>query len=120
MSVRAEKVASLIKQEVSTIVQRNFSMDQFGFLTVTDVEMSADLKNAKIYVSVFGDAARKEKTLVLLDEQKGFIRSTLGRSIRLKFTPSITFVLDETLDRAMKIERIINEIRKDEGPETND
>ncbi|HEX9615540.1 MAG TPA: 30S ribosome-binding factor RbfA [Bacteroidota bacterium] len=116
MSVRSEKVASLIKEEVSTIVQRNFTMEEYGFLTVTDVEMSADLKNAKIYVSVFGDAKRKERTLALLEGQKGFIRSTLGRSIRLKFTPTVTFQLDETLDRVMKIEKIINEIHKDEGP----
>lgn len=116
MSVRSERVASLIKEEVSTIVQRNFTMEQAGFLTVTDVEMSADLKNARIYVSVFGDAPRKERTLALLEEQKGFIRSALGRAIRLKFTPSITFLLDDTLDRVMKIERIINEIHKDEGP----
>jgi ribosome-binding factor A len=114
MSLRSERVASVIKEEVSTLFQRNFSMEEYGFLTVTDVEMSPDLKNAKIYVSVFGDAARKERSLALLDEQKGFVRSTLGRALRLKFTPVITFELDETLDRALKIERIISEIHKDE------
>lgn len=118
MSVRAEKVASLIKEEVSTLVQRNFSMEEFGFLTVTDVRMTPDLRSAKVYVSVFGDAPRKEKTLALLEEQKGFIRSSLGRVIRLKFTPTLTFMLDETLDRAMKIEQILQDIhRKSESDE---
>lgn len=115
MSVRAEKVASLIKEEVSTLVQRNFSMEEFGFLTVTEVRMTPDLRSAKIYVSVFGDGPRKEKTLALLEEQKGFIRSSLGRVIRLKFTPTLTFLLDETLDRAMKIEQILQGLHKKSG-----
>lgn len=114
MSVRSERVASLIKEEVSTLIQRNFSMQEYGFLTITDVQMSTDLRNARIFVSVFGDAARKEKSLALLEEQKGFIRSELGRAIRLKFTPTVTFELDETLDRAMNIERIINKIHKED------
>jgi ribosome-binding factor A len=114
MSVRSERVASLIKEEVSTLIQRNFSMQEYGFLTITDVQMSTDLRNARIFVSVFGDTARKEKSLALLEEQKGFIRSELGRAIRLKFTPTVTFELDETLDRAMNIERIINKIHKED------
>lgn len=110
MSVRSERVASLIKEEVSLLIQRNFSMQEYGLMTITDVHMSPDLRNARIFVSIFGDAARKEKSLGLLEEQKGFIRAELGRTIRLKFTPSIAFELDETLDRAMNIERIINKI----------
>ncbi|MBI2618706.1 MAG: 30S ribosome-binding factor RbfA [Ignavibacteriales bacterium] len=113
MSVRTEKVASLIKEEVGTIFQRHFGMEEYGFMTVTDVRMSADLKIAKIYVSVFGDAARKEKSLVQLEEQKSFIRSTLGHNIRLKFTPTLVFFLDESLDRAMNIENIINKIHRE-------
>ena len=113
MSVRSERVASLIKEEVSLLVQRNFSMQEYGLMTITDVQMSPDLRNARIFVSIFGDAARKEKSLTLLEEQKGFIRAELGHAIRLKFTPSISFELDETLDQAMKIEGIINKIHKE-------
>lgn len=115
MSVRTEKVASLIKEEISVIFQRNFGMGKYGFITVTEVHMSPDLKIAKVYISVFGDAARKEKTLSMLEEQKGFIRSTLGHNIRLKFTPSLAFYLDETLDRAMHIENILHKIHKDQS-----
>lgn len=117
MSVRAEKVASLVKEEVSTLFQREFNMSEYGLMTVTDVRMSPDLKIAKIYVSVFGDAARKEKTLLLLEEQKGYVRSFLGHRIRLKFTPSISFYLDETLDEVMKIEGILQKIHRQDKPE---
>ncbi len=115
MSVRTEKVASLIKEEISVIFQRNFGMNEYGLMTVTEVHMAPDLKLAKVYVSIFGDTARKEKTMAMLDEQKGFIRSTLGHSVHLKFTPSLAFYLDETLDRAMNIENIIHKIRKDQS-----
>lgn len=114
MSVRTEKVASLIKEEVGTIFQRNFAMEEYGFMTVTEVRMSADLKIAKIYVSVFGDQERKDRTLAMLEEQKGFIRSTLGHAIRLKFTPTILFFLDETMDRVMNIENILHRIHKED------
>ena len=113
MSVRTEKVASLIKQQLSLIFQRNFSMEEYGFLTVTEVRVSPDLKVAKIFVSVFGDTPRKEKSMNLLELQKGFVRSELGRSIRLKFTPEIIFYLDESLDRAMNINKLLDQIHHD-------
>ena len=82
--------------------------------------MAPDLKNARIYVSVFGDAARKQKSLAMLENQKSFVRSELGHSIRLKFTPAIAFYLDDTLDRVMKIEGIINQIHSEEKRNTED
>lgn len=114
MSVRTEKVASIVKEEIGIIFQRNFDMKDYGFITVTEVRMSPDLKIAKVYVSIFGDAAQKQKTLAKLETQKAFVRQTLGQHIRLKFTPSIVFYLDETMDNAMNLERLFKKIHKDE------
>jgi len=114
VSVRTEKVASIVKEEIGIIFQRNFDMKAFGLVTVTEVRMSPDLKIAKVYVSVFGDTAQKQKTLGLLETQKPFVRQTLGRNIRLKFTPSIVFYLDETMDKAMNLEKIFRKIHKGE------
>ncbi len=73
MSVRTEKVASLIKELMSEIIQQNFRMDEFGLVTVTEVRMTPDLKIAKVFVSVFGDAEKKKKLLAHLEvEKKGF------------------------------------------------
>lgn len=115
MSVRTEKVASIVKEEIGIIFQRNFNMKEYGFITVTEVRMTPDLKIAKVYVSIFGDAAQKQKTLALLEAQKPFVRQTLGHNIRLKFTPSIVFYLDETIDNAMNLERIFRKIRKEDS-----
>ena len=116
MSVRTEKVASIVKEEIGVIFQRNFDMKDYGLITVTEVRMSPDLKIAKVYISVFGDADQKQKTLGMLESQKTFVRQTLGHNIRLKFTPSIVFYLDETMDNAMNLERIFKKIHKDEVP----
>ena len=115
MSVRSEKVGSLIKEELSLIFQRNFSMSEYGFLTVTEVIMSPDLKIAKVYVSVFGDEERKKKSFAKLEGQKQSIRSMLGHVIRLRFTPEIIFYLDESLDRAMKLENIFHKIHEQDS-----
>ena len=119
MSVRTEKVASLIKQQLSIIFQRNFSMGDYGFLTVTEVRVSPDLKVAKIFISVFGEPERKEKSMSLLEGQKGFIRSELGHSIRLKFTPEIIFYLDDSLDRAMSINKLLDQIHDNDEDDGN-
>lgn len=113
MSVRTEKVSSLVKELISEIFQQNFSMEEYGLVTVTEVRMSPDLKIAKVYVSIFGDAERKKKTIALLEVQKSFVRSELGHNLRLKFTPSLSFYLDESLDHAMRIENILHQIHKD-------
>lgn len=115
MSVRTERVASIVKEEIGIIFQRNFDMKEFGFITVTEVRMSPDLKIAKVFVSVFGDAGQKQKTLAMLEGQKSFVRHTLGHNVRLKFTPSIAFYLDETMDNAMNLERIFKKIHKEDS-----
>jgi ribosome-binding factor A len=94
-------------------------MEEYGLMTVTEVRMSPDLKIAKVYVSVFGDAERKKKTLALLEVEKHFVRAELGHNLRLKFTPSLVFYLDETLDNAMRIENLLHNIHKD-SPTNNE
>lgn len=94
--------------------QRRFSIEEYGFLTVTDVRVSPDLRLAKIYVSVFGDAERKKRSLALLENQKPSIRSDIGKAVRLRFTPEISFLLDETMDKAMNLEALFKRIHNEE------
>jgi ribosome-binding factor A len=117
VSVRTQKVGSLIKEELSVLFQRNFSMSEYGFLTVTDVVMSPDLKVAKVYISIYGDEARKNKSLTMLEAQKPSIRSMLGHSIRLRYTPEILFYLDETVERAVRLEGIFRKIHEQDNKE---
>lgn len=113
MSVRTERVASLVKHEIGGIFQKNFGMGEYGFITVTDVRMSPDLKIAKVYLSILGDETKRTKTFAMIEQGKSFVRAELGHNISLKYTPSLQFYLDETLDNAMNIEQILNKIHKE-------
>ncbi|MCU0411712.1 MAG: 30S ribosome-binding factor RbfA [Bacteroidetes bacterium] len=111
MSVRTERVASVIKAELGTFFQREFPMENFGFLTVTEVRVTPDLRQAKVFISVFGDADRKKRSMQMLEDRKPEIRSALGRAVRLRFLPELVFMLDETIDRAMSIEKLLKQIQ---------
>jgi ribosome-binding factor A len=117
MSLRTERVASLIKEEVGMLFTREYNDPAYGFITVMDVHVTPDLRIAKIYVSIFGNQAVKDSTMQMLEDHKGEIRSFIGSHLRLKFTPAVQFYIDETLDRVDKINRLIQQIHKDDAPE---
>jgi ribosome-binding factor A len=114
MSLRTERVASLIKQEVGTYLAREYRDPEYGFLTVTEVRMTPDLRIAKIYVSVMGDSPLKDRTMKMLEDHKSEIRALIGSHLRLKFTPAVQLYMDETLDRVERIDRLIKQIHRDE------
>lgn len=117
MSLRTERVASLIKEEVGMLITREFRDPSYGFITVTEVHMTPDLRIAKIYVSIMGNSEVKDRTMAMLEERKGEVRGMIGSTVRLKFTPSVQFYIDETLDRVEKINNLIKQIHKDDKAE---
>ena len=121
--VRARKLQEFIKQEVSQMLMRGMKDPRIGFTTVTDVEVTGDLRQAKIYVSLFGSDKEKADTLQALKHARGHVRSELGKILNLRHVPEIDFDKDTSLDYSMHIESLINEIHQ--GPtftekETND
>ena len=113
MSRRVQRVALQIQQEVSVMLTRNVKDRRIGFVTVTGVELSPDLRYAKIFVSAMGSEKEKEETLVALNHAAGWIRRELGQRIRMKFLPEIVFRTDTSLDYGEKIERLLGGIRED-------
>jgi ribosome-binding factor A len=101
--LRAQRLAELMKKEISDIIHRSIKDPRIGFATVTDVEVSSDLRVAKVFVSIFGSEEETVNTLKGLESAKGFIRSELGRRINLKFTPEISFKFDESIARSARI-----------------
>src|SRR5690606_16287406 len=83
---------------------------RIGFVTVTDVEASADLRMMKIFVSVFGESHQQAATMDALTRATGFIRTELGRRIRLRHTPEISFVLDGSIERGARIFQLLKEV----------
>ena len=116
---RTERVSELILQEVSLIIRKEVKDPGVGFVTLIAVEVSDDLRNARIYISVMGDEKEKKTSLRALNRARGFIRSSFGSKVRLKYLPEMTFFLDRSLDRVKRINDILREIGDSEEPEEN-
>lgn len=112
---RVQRVSELVKQQVSEVVQ-DLNLGNCGFVTVTAADVSPDLKEGRIYVSVIGSPEQKPRALAALERQHGHIQHELARRIVLKYTPRLTFVLDETESRAEHIEHLLDELDTGETP----
>jgi ribosome-binding factor A len=115
---RIRRVAEQMKKDVSAIIASEIKDPRVAGLTsITDVELSKDLRYASIYVSIFGNDDEKEETLQTLIRASGFIRGEIGRRIRLRYTPEISFYLDNSLEYGAHIERVIRSLKEETGDE---
>ena len=118
-SHRIDKVEKLIKEEISSIIFQKMDSHDIGFLTITNVKLSPDLKLARIYFSVF-EKEKREFALNKINDKIKFIRSELAHRINLKFVPELKFFIDDTLDYVEKIEGLIDRIHKEDGDKKHD
>ncbi len=107
---RVGRVGEQIKKEMTQIIQNELSDPRIGFVTITGVDVTSDLSQAKIYLSVLGSEEQREATLRSLASAKGFIRSDLGRRMRLRHTPELLFKFDSSIDYGSKIEALLEKI----------
>lgn len=114
MSHRIDKVESLIKEEISLIFLYKLQDPALGFVTITNVKVSPDLRIAKVYISVL-DKERRNEVLDKVIERTGYIRSELAHRIKIKFIPELKFFIDDTLDYVEKIEGLIKKIHENDN-----
>ncbi len=107
---RSVRVGDQMKQEIADILMRKIKDPRIGFVTVTDVELSDDLKNAKVFVSIYG--GDKQETLKGLKSASAFIRSELGRRMTMRSVPEILFRFDDTVEKGAHIMELLHEIEK--------
>ena len=107
MRYRKLRVQDLLREEISSIIHKDMRDPGIGFVTILEVKMSEDLKNAKIYCSVYGSDEEKKKTLEALRRSKSYIRFLIGQRLTLRYTPEINFVLDDAFERVVRIEEIL-------------
>jgi ribosome-binding factor A len=112
------RVDEAIRQVISDAVAGELKDPRVGFVTVTDVRTSADLKHARVYVSVLGEQGapslpeQREASLAGLRSAHGFLQGVLGGQLHLKRTPALEFCYDDTTDRAMRVEALLHEERE--------
>jgi ribosome-binding factor A len=104
------RVDEAIRQVIGDAVAGDLKDPRVGFVTVTDVRTSADLRHARVYVSVLGDAAAREASLDGLRSAHGYLQGRIAGELRLKRTPTLQFIYDDTTDRALRVDALIDEI----------
>jgi ribosome-binding factor A len=113
---RTQRVSQLLKEEISRLLQREVKDARVGMVTLTDVEVTADLKQATVYVQAPGDDQRKAEALKGLTSAAGFIRARLGRELRIRRIPELRFVIDRTQERAARIRELLAEVEAPQEP----
>lgn len=114
---RSYRVADLMQQETSDIISK-LKDPRIGFVTVTGVDMTDDLRYAKIYVSIMGNEKEVKKTISGLESSKGFVRNEIAKRIKIKFVPEISFIIDKSLEYGDHIEKLIQKIHNEDSIDT--
>ena len=118
---RADRVAEAIREEVATFLAGAAKDPRISRLTtVTGAEVTRDLRHAKVFVSVMGSDAERLATFDGLASAAGHLRSRVGRALRLRLAPDITFVADESIARAARIESLLSQIKEGRPPADGD
>ncbi len=108
---RLERISNLIRQTLGTILSKEMYDPKMGIITITDVEVSADLSTARVYYSLMGGDKNLEKQKNIVVNMNKYLRFRLAEKIELKYTPKINMFYDDTPQKAQKIERILKKIR---------
>jgi len=103
------RVDEAVRQVVGDAVAHDLKDPRVGFVTVTDVKTSPDLRHARVYVSVLGDPELREESLAGLRHAHGYLQSRVGGELALKHTPTLEFLYDDSTDRAMRLEQLLRE-----------
>ena len=114
MTTRQEKLIHVLKVEISDVLRREIKDPRLGFFTVIDAEISADLRHAKVFVSIMGTEEVRKQSMEVLKHAQHFVRQEFGKRVRMKVIPDIQFVKDETVDMGMHIFELLEEIKRDE------
>lgn len=107
MSERRAKVEELIKQELSQMILSEVKDPRVGFVTVTGVKMTPDLREARAYISVMGDENKVKSSLAGIESAMPFFKRELGKRVRLRYMPNLTFELDKSLDYSEHIQKLL-------------
>ena len=111
---RPERVAQMVQQLLGEIFARGMRDPRIGLVTITGVKMSPDLREARVYWTVHGDAEQRKHTAKGLDNARGFLRRELGGELKLRVTPDLHFTYDEAIDRGERIEQLIRQVHHED------
>ena len=119
---RADRVGDLVRQVLSELLLRGVKDPRVaaGFVTVTDVDVSPDLRHARVYISTLGDDAARKAALAGLTSAAGWLRRELGRQIHTKYTPELTFMRDPSFETASRVESLLADLDAEDEADQED
>lgn len=117
---RADRVADLIKQEISGMFCKEVKDPHIGFITITDVEVTKDLRLAKVFYTILGDERQLGESSDALQRVSPFIKRQLGKRLSMRFIPDILFRYDHSLDYGSKIDTLLDQLRKTHERDTTE
>ncbi len=117
---RKRRLSELLKEEISDIILKEVKDPRIGFVSITDVELSGDLRHAKIFFSIIGDQDERDDTLAGLKKATGFIRKLVGERITIYHIPELVFKYDDSIEHGIHISNLIKEVRKEEKEAKSD
>ena len=115
-NLRHERVRELLKREIGEAIRREFHVSEAGLISVNDVDVGGDLKSAVVFISILGNADQQKRGFQMLEQHRKRIQGLMARSIVLKYTPALRFVLDDSVVRGNKVLAIIDELDKSAKP----
>src|SRR3954464_7140059 len=111
-SLRLQRVRELLKREIGEVIRREFEVSEAGLISVNDVDVSGDLHSAVVFISILGNPEQQKRGLDLLIRHRKRIQSLVGRAVVLKYTPTLKFIIDDSVARGNKVLQIIEELEK--------
>jgi len=111
-SLRLQRVRELLKREIGEAIRREFDVTEAGLITVNDVDVSGDLHSALVFISILGNADQKKQGMSLLSSNRKRIQGLVGRAVVLKYTPTLRFLVDDSIVRGNRVMQIMEELDK--------
>ena len=111
-SLRLQRVRELLKREIGEVIRRELPTSEAGLVTVNDVDVAGDLHSAIVFISILGSAEQQKRGLTLLTKNRKRIQGLVGRAVVLKYTPTLKFLIDDSVARGNRVLQIIEELEK--------
>ena len=111
-SVRIQRVRELLKREIGEVIRREFAVSEVGLVTVNDVDVAGDLYSAIVFTSILGNADQQKRGLALLTRNRKRIQALVAKAVVLKYTPTLKFIIDDSVVRGNRVLQIIEELEK--------
>jgi ribosome-binding factor A len=115
-SLRIQRVQELLKRAIGEAIRQELPVAEAGLVTVNDVEVAGDLKSATVFTSILGNADQQKRGFALLESHRLRIQDIMARTVVLKYTPRLRFVLDDSVVRGNRVLEIIEELEKNDTP----